>query len=157
MKLSAYLTAAVLACSPLAFLRPVQVRGDSMEPSLRGGQLVFALWGWCSGSPSLGEVWVLECPDGTVIKRVLALPGSRLEQRNGYLALDGNYLEEPYVVFRDTENSGPWRAGHGYLLLGDNRPASRDSRTWGPIEKKSLRGRIITLSGRGSGEAALAQ
>jgi len=149
MKLPTYITAAILACSPLAFLRPLQVRGESMEPSLRGGQLVFALWRWCSGSPSLGDVWVLECPDGTVIKRVLALPGSELEQRNGYLALDGNYLDEPYVVCRDTENSGRWKAGSGYLLLGDNRSASRDSRTWGAIEKSSLRGRVIVLGGKG--------
>jgi len=154
MKLSAYISAALLACSPLAFFRPVQVRGESMEPALHSGQLVFALWPWCSGSPALGEIWVLESPDGAAIKRVLALPGSELEQRNGRLALDGQYLDEPYIAFWDTGNDGRWPAGTGYLLLGDKRPASRDSRAWGPMEKGSLRGRVITASSYKSRSAA---
>jgi len=146
MKFSAYISAALIACSPLAFLRPVQVRGESMEPTLHNGQLAFALWPWCSGSPSLGQVWVLESPDGAAIKRVLALPGSMLEQCDGHLALDGNGLEEPYVAFRDTGNNGRWLAESGYLFLGDNRPASRDSRAWGHIEKRALRGRVVGRS-----------
>jgi signal peptidase I len=114
-----------------------------MEPSLKDGQVRMALWHWCSGKPDLGEIWVLNSPEGMVIKRVLALPGQELEQRNGYLMRSGQPVEEPYVLFRDIRNDGPWNARDGYLLLGDNRPASRDCRLWGPIRKEAIRGKVL--------------
>jgi signal peptidase I len=143
MKLVTYLLATVLACSPLAFLHPIRVKGGSMEPTFKDGQITFALWSWCSGKPGLGEIWVFNGPEGTAIKRVIALPGQELEQRNGYLLREGQLVEEPYVLSRGTGNSGPWNAQDGYLLLGDNRPQSRDSRSWGPVQKPALKGRII--------------
>ena len=114
-----------------------------MAPTLADGQVVLVLWPWCSGSPDLGEVWVLNSPEGAVIKRVLALPGQELEQSNGYLLRSGRPVDEPYVYYRDVKNDGPWSAGNGYLLLGDNRPASRDSRLWGPMQKDMIGGRIL--------------
>ena len=143
MKLTVYFAAAVLACSPLAFVRPVQVRGNSMEPTLKDGQLVLALWPWCSGKPELGEVWTLNRPEGAVVKRVLATPGQVLEQRNGYLIRSGDFVEEPYVAFRNITDGGPWPANDGYLLLGDNRLNSRDCRLWGPMQRAAVRGRVV--------------
>jgi signal peptidase I len=143
MKRSAYAWALLLALSPLAFVHPVRVKGSSMEPSLKDGQTLLALQPWCSGKPSLGEVWTLDGPEGKAIKRVLALPGQTLEQRNGYLMRDGAFVEEPYVSFRDIRDDGPWSAGDGYLLLGDNRPASRDCRLWGAVSSGGMGGRVV--------------
>lgn len=143
MKVATYISASLLACLPLAFIHPVRVRGNSMEPTLKDGKVVVALWPWCSGKPSLGEIRILNSPEGKVIKRVMALPGQELEQRNGYLVRSGVMVEEPYISNRDVKNDGQWDAGGGYLLLGDNRPQSRDSRLWGPIEKKSIGGRVL--------------
>jgi signal peptidase I len=151
MKRSAYAWALLLALSPLAFVHPVRVEGGSMEPTLRDGQVLLALWPWCSGKPALGEVWTIEDlgspggPAGMAIKRVLALPGQTLEQRNGYLIRDGAFVEEPYVSFRDTRHGGPWPAGSGYLLLGDNRPASRDCRQWGAVGMDGMGGRVVGM------------
>ena len=114
-----------------------------MEPTLKDGQVLLALWSWCSGKPDLGEIRILDSPEGTVIKRVLALPGQELEQRNGYLLREGQFVQEPYVSFRNIRNDGPWRAQDGYLLLGDNRPHSRDCRLWGPMQKAMIGGRIL--------------
>jgi signal peptidase I len=85
----------------------------------------------------------LNSPDGNVIKRILAMPGQELEQRNGYLIRSGQIVEEPYVLFRDVRNDGPWNAQDGYLLLGDNRHVSRDCRLWGPVRRTAIRGRIL--------------
>ena len=147
MRPSAYVAAALLACTPLAFVHPVRVRGGSMEPALRDGQVVLALWAWCSGAPALGEVRILHGPEGRAIKRLLALPGQVLEQKNGYLLRDGVFVEEPYVASRPLRDDGPWEAGAGYLALGDNRPASRDSRLWGAIGRTQVRGRVLQARG----------
>jgi signal peptidase I len=143
MKLSIYLSAFLLTCSPLAFVHPVRLKGNSMEPTLKDGQVLLVLWPWCSGRPKLGEVWVFDGPEGSVIKRILALPGQKLEQINGYLLRDGMFVEEPYVSFRDVRDGGPWGSGDGYLLLGDNRPASRDCRLWGAAGRDQMRGRAL--------------
>lgn len=143
MKWRAYLLAGLLACLPLTFMHPVRVSGSSMEPALMDGQAALALWAWCSGEPELGETWIVESPEGIVIKRILAAPGQTLEQRNGYLFRDGNLVEEPYLAHRSISSGGPWQAGDGYLALGDSRPASRDSRLWGSLQRDALRGRVI--------------
>jgi signal peptidase I len=143
MKLSAYLLASMIACAPLAFLHPVRVKGGSMEQTYRDGQLVFALWPWCSGGPGLGEAWIVAGPEGPIVKRLLALPGQELEERNGYLLRDGQLVEEPYIASRGIGSGGPWNAQGGYLFLGDNRPNSKDCRLWGPLQKTALKGRII--------------
>ncbi|MCL1894171.1 MAG: signal peptidase I [Holophagaceae bacterium] len=143
MKLKTYISASLLALAPFAFLHPVKVRGGSMEPTLQNGQVLLALWPWCSGTPALGEVRILNTPEGTVIKRILAMPGQELEQRNGYLIRSGQIVEEPYISFRETKNDGRWYAQDGYMLLGDNRPQSLDCRIWGPIDKNRIGGRVL--------------
>ncbi|MCL1908717.1 MAG: signal peptidase I [Holophagaceae bacterium] len=143
MRLASYISAGLLALVPMAFLHPVKVQGNSMEPTLTDGKLVLALWPWCSGKPSLGEIRILNGPEGKAIKRVMALPGQVLEQRNGYLLLSGVIVEEPYISFRDVKNDGLWSSHNGYLLLGDNRPQSRDSRIWGAVDGKVIGGRVL--------------
>jgi signal peptidase I len=143
MKLFPYVSALLLACTPLIFVHPVRITGNSMEPALKDGQVLLALWPWCSGKPDLGEIRILNSPEGTVIKRVLAMPGQELEQRNGYLIRAGQPVEEAYVLYREIRNDGPWEARDGYLLLGDNRRVSRDCRLWGPMQRAAVRGRVL--------------
>lgn len=138
------LIALAVAVSPLSFVHPVRVQGHSMEPLLRDGSLCVALRRWCAGPPARGQVWLLEGPQGPVIKRVLGLPGEHLEQRDGVLFLEGNRLEEPYLERYDRGDvSLP--TGSGYVVLGDNRQASQDSRTWGLMPLKAFRSRILGL------------
>lgn len=134
-----------LALSPLAILHPLRVQGRSMEPTLRNGRMCWVLRGWASGAPSRGQVWVVEGPEGPSLKRVLALPGESLELRDGDLFRQGIRLEEPYVQHLERDDAGPWQAGQGYLVLGDNRPLSRDSRAWGSLDGGAFRGRVLGL------------
>ena len=132
-----------LALSPLAIVHPVRVHGRSMEPALRTGQVRWILRGWAAGRPARHQVWLVDTLDGPSIKRVLALPGENLEIREGEFFNAGRRLEEPYVRYAERGGGGPWEADGGYLLVGDNRPESRDSRSWGPLPRTAFCGRVL--------------
>ena len=138
-----YGLALAIALSPLMVLHPVKVEGHSMEPGLRDGQLVLALRPWCAGAPARGQVWIVEGPDGSAIKRVIGLPGETVAEQGGDLWIGGARLSEPYVAQVDASDGGPWPCGGGYLVLGDNRPRSEDGRAWGPLSRGALRGRVL--------------
>lgn len=137
------LAALLLALAPLAVVHPVRVSGHSMEPGLKDGSLRFALRAWATHAPRRSEIWVVEGPDGPSVKRVLGLPGETLDQVRGDLRLAGRFLEEPYLTGTEREDGGPWPCGEGYLVLGDNRLASRDGRAWGPLPRAAFRARLF--------------
>jgi signal peptidase I len=86
-----------------------------------------------------------------LIKRVIGLPGDRLELRDGKVFVNGSEIPEPYVytdhgVPQSTEPSGEaatqWLVPAGDLfVMGDHRHDSSDSRTFGPIEIAHVIGR----------------
>ena len=79
------------------------------------------------------------------IKRVIALPGETVEARDGRIYIDGRLLQEPYVPATiTTSDFPPHELGDDqYWVMGDNRPNSRDSRSFGPIERDTIVGRTI--------------
>jgi signal peptidase I len=125
---------------------PVVVAGDSMRPTLRPGD---HLWvdrltlRW--RRPRRGEIVVgrpRSRPDRWIVKRIVGLPGECVELHHDRVSIDGVLLAEPYLA-------GPtalighftWRLGPAeYLLLGDNRAESDDSRLYGPFPQARLRG-----------------
>jgi signal peptidase I len=82
------------------------------------------------------------------VKRVVGLPGEEIEERRGYVYIDGRRLHEPYVkkMFRG-HRSFPRRrvASDAYFLLGDNRIASMDSRDFGPIDRSEIVGKVVFI------------
>ena len=134
--------AIALASAPFAFLHPVRIQGRSMEPRLRDGDLSLVLRAWCAGPPSPGEIWLIQTPTGPAVKRLVALPASRVEILDGDLLVQGQLIPEPYVAHPERASAGPWNTGGGYFLLGDNRPESHDSRAWGPLGQGQLEGRL---------------
>lgn len=133
----------LLGLAPLAVLHPVRIAGHSMEPALRPGAVRFALRAWCAGAPRPGQIWLVSTPSGTVVKRLAAGPGSRIEVRDGELRIDDRPVPEPYVAFPDRTSGGPWPTEHGWFILGDNRPASLDSRAYGPVAAAALEARVL--------------
>jgi signal peptidase I len=132
-----------LVLVPFAFVHPVRISGRSMEPLLRDGEVRLALRAWCAGRPRLGQVWLAATPGGTVVKRLVAPPGSRVELRDGELWINGKYLPEPYLARTERASGGPWQTGEGWFLLGDNRTESHDSRAFGPLSAMALEARLL--------------
>ncbi|GLH72862.1 signal peptidase I [Geothrix limicola] len=137
------LTALALALSPLLVVHPLRVSGHSMEPSLADGELRWALRAWASHAPRRGDLWVVEGPQGTSVKRVLGLPGDTVTWAGPDLWINGLRLDEPWVIHPERGGEGRQVCGEGYLVLGDNRPQSQDGRSWGAIPITSMRGRIL--------------
>jgi signal peptidase I len=112
-----------------------QVRGSSMEPTLFDGQylLISKVTYWIH-PPERGDVIVFHPPNNPsddYIKRVVGLPGERVEIQGGGVSVNGVQLQEPYIA-NPGSYSGAWELGEGeYFVLGDNRRNSSDSHTWG--------------------------
>jgi signal peptidase I len=107
---------------------------------------------------SRGDIVVFDPPEtwsagGGVpfIKRVIGLPGDRVELRDGEVFVNGTKLDEPYIfeqngVHQTTEpaigGQSEWLVPNNELLvMGDHRQDSADSRTFGPIEVGHVIGR----------------
>ena len=124
----------------------IRVQGDSMAPALHGGQLLFVnRLVYRFGPPKQGDIVVFRSPKGSdtlLVKRVIALPGDRVSIKQGAVSVNGQYLEEPYVVERGTARFAPVTIGVGTVfVLGDHRMVSNDSRVWGPLPLDNIVGR----------------
>jgi signal peptidase I len=98
-----------------------------------------------------GEVIVFKHPDEPerdYIKRVIGLPGEKLEIRQGRPWIDGNPLDEPYIseLYRTDDWLGPIEIPAGeYFVMGDHRNQSYDSRAWGTVPERLIRGRAFLI------------
>ena len=135
--------ALALALSPLLVVVPVHVNGHSMEPTLRDGELHWALRAWASHAPRRGEVWLVVGPEGRSVKRIIGLPGEAVAWQGPDVWVQGQRLDEPWVQFPERRGEGRQACGEGYLVLGDHRPASQDGRSWGPLPPGAMRGRVL--------------
>ena len=89
-----------------------------------------------------------------LIKRLIGLPGETLVIKDGVININGQPLVETHTMNQDYANFGPVTIpADSYFVMGDNRPASADSRYWGFLPKKNLIGpaflRIWPLSKSG--------
>jgi signal peptidase I len=102
-----------------------------------------------------GDVVVFKFPDKPevdYIKRVIGLPGERLEIINGVVFINDTPLTEPYVKHVDPPGSrpldffGPFMIPEdSYFCMGDNRDESADSRMWGTVHRSLIKGRALLI------------
>jgi signal peptidase I len=130
------------------FMRTSPVDGLSMEPRVRAGEIVLInTLAYRFGTVRRGDVIAFrhDAPTAeTYIKRVVALPGERVEVRDGAVIVDGRELVEPYVQFRDRRSAPAVLVPpHAYYVLGDNRAESDDSRNWGVLHDSDIVGKAL--------------
>ena len=114
-------------------------------------------------APHRGEIVVFHAPKaasvacvgGIFVKRVIGLPGDVWSERNGYTYIDGKRLSEPYVqpdrrdtqtrTMRDIPPAGTLThiPKDMYLMEGDNRAHSCDSRVWGLVPRSAIIGKVF--------------
>ena len=115
-----------------------RIEGQSMEPNFHDGEyLIVNKLAYRLGEYERGDVIVFKYPNDPskdYIKRVIGLPGDTVEIRGGQLFVNNSQIEEPYLHMPNTRDEPPTvvEAGHLYVM-GDNRPASSDTRSWGQL------------------------
>lgn len=123
----------------------VRIEGTSMNNTLKSGDIVLVI-SMFGQEPGRGDI--VECTfpdrDGTYVKRVIGLPGEFVEISGNDTYINGLPLQERYVS-SETEDYSVQLGEDQYLLLGDNRAESYDSRAEdiGPASKSGFTGRVV--------------
>lgn len=134
---------------------PVIVRGDSMLPNLKDKEmLILSKITYRLSSIKRFDVVVLDeskidSSDKLIIKRIIGLPGDYIEYKDDVLYINGKEVKENYD--RDVTDDFKLEnicacskiSKDKYLVLGDNRSISKDSRYIGLIDKKYIKGKAI--------------
>lgn len=79
-----------------------------------------------------------------MIKRVIGLPGDKIQVKHGLVYINGTPQAEPYEKEKPREDFGPVKVpANNYFVMGDNRNNSADSRFWGMLPEQNLIGRAV--------------
>ncbi len=140
-----------IALAIIFFLyQPVQVEGTSMMPRLGAHQRLLVNKFLYKFEPiARGDIVVFRFPGDpskSYIKRVVGLPGDRVEVQEGRVIIDNKVLREPYLApghgDRRSYSMIQIPPGH-YYVMGDHRDSSHDSRQWGTVHQSSIYGKAV--------------
>ncbi|SKA94458.1 signal peptidase I [Paucidesulfovibrio gracilis DSM 16080] len=109
-----------------------------------------------TGDPDHGDIIVFEYPENPsmdFIKRIIGLPGDRIEIRDKVVYRNGQALDEAYIQHSDPRILPSRRdflaeftvPENKYFVMGDNRDDSRDSRFWGFVDREAIIGKAWIL------------
>jgi len=165
-KIRQYLIAIGIALVIAILLRTFVVQGyripsASMEDTLLKGDFVLAnKLAYRYEEPQPGDIIIFDYPlnpSKTFIKRIIARPGETVHIVNKKLYIDGEAASPPYPIkhvdfqiypgeYSNRDNFGPFEVPPGhYFVMGDNRDNSQDSREWGFLERKYIRGKVFLV------------
>jgi signal peptidase I len=136
----------------LFIMTPHEVLGNSMHPTYKNGEYLMAnKLTYKFGEPRRGDVIIFKYSDTQdFIKRIIGIPGDTVMIKDGKVYVNGNLLNENSYLKDTVYTSGGEYLAEGetltleeneYFVLGDNRPHSSDSRTFGPISKDRIKGK----------------
>lgn len=127
----------------------VRVDGFSMRPTLDDGEFVLvSKLNYKLSNVQRGDIIVFHYPmdpEQELIKRVIGLPGDRIEVDKGIVYVNGQALEEPYIAAPPAYSS-QWNVPEDRLfVLGDNRNDSSDSHSWGFLPFENVVGKAVLI------------
>lgn len=136
-------------------IQPFYVKGASMEPTFDDHEyLIIDELSYRMRSPERGEVVVFRYPLDPrqfFIKRIIGLPGETVTVKDEKIVIknaehpEGFDLDESAYLSPDVPTRGDRSITLGpdeYFVMGDNRTASLDSRSFGPLPAKNVVGRV---------------
>lgn len=136
---------------------PVIVRGDSMYSTLEDGEVLFLskINYQVSDIKRFDIVVVEDLDNDLIIKRIIGLPGDKVEYKEGILYINDEEIKEDYTdyVMEDFDTDSICKItdlecngiipDNKYLVLGDNREVSADSRVKGLINREQILGKTV--------------
>lgn len=134
---------------------PVKVEGAAMSPTLKNGDRIFITKRL--NHLQRGDIVVFYYPEETTksfIKRIIGLPGEKIDlDSDGNVTINGQSIVENYVQPELNQMSNArWRnvraewkqlREDSYFMMGDNRDASNDSRSYGPVSRSLVDGKYL--------------
>ncbi len=121
------------------------VYGQSMQPNLQPAErLVIEKVSYYIHEPQRGDIVVLDMPQmgDLLIKRVIGLPGEKVEIRRGIVRINDETIDQSFVLIPGGTTYGPVTLdSDSYFVMGDNRNNSNDSRSFGPIQRSEITGK----------------
>jgi len=162
---SIVITAIIALFATTFVVQAFKIPTGSMENNLLIGDHLLVnkfVYGLHSGSLSKvlpykdlrrGDVIVFKYPqnpDVAYVKRLIGLPGERVEMNGHTVTINGTPLEESYVQYIDSgsiyQRYGPFDVPEGqYFAMGDNRDNSQDSRFWGFVPRDHIIGKALVI------------
>ncbi|MBO0377906.1 signal peptidase I [Staphylococcus warneri] len=160
---------AIVVALALVFLigkfvgQPYTIKGDSMDPTLKDGErVVVNIMGYKIGDVKKGNVIVFHAnKKDDYVKRVIGVPGDKVQYKKDQLYINGKKQDEPYLNYNEKRRQVEYITGtfqvkdlanansksnvipkDKYLVLGDNREVSKDSRSFGLIDKDQIVGKV---------------
>jgi len=133
-------------------IQPFYVSGQSMEPTFENNQYIIVdQVSYRFHAPRRGDVIVFRYPKNiafSFIKRIIGLPGDTVTIHNGEITITnsknpgGLTLAENYTSSRTSGELTTTLKPNEYFVVGDNRPNSSDSRSWGVLPKRLIIGKV---------------
>lgn len=139
----------IITCIVLTMVRVSVVNGHSMDTTLYDTErLIVSRVSYLTKNPQRGDIVVASTDKlevDYIIKRVIGVPGDKVELKNNQFYINGEKLDESYIKepMKNNENN-TWELGEDeYFLCGDNRNNSLDCRVLGPLKKSDIFGKIV--------------